>query len=157
MLSFYRITSILSLVTLAHSIAFSDVCAEKYSDLDATESLKKLKTLLIPNNTNGFVNMTKGSYFYITATDSEFQILFFTTGLFDLYGIRRDGPLVFCDTEKGLTAIGLKRTQNIFIEDNKLQFGDRSAKESFQPGPMPEKLAKINKIEIQKIALQPDQ
>lgn len=137
------------ILSLFHSwTSHADViCAKNYAELDRTPALLSLKTLISDQKQNGYVNKTKGSYFFIQTHDSQFIITFYTTGLFDLYGIHREGTLVFCDRDGQLTAVGLDRTQNIYVAGERLEFGHRGARESFKRGPMPEKLASINGID----------
>ncbi|MCB9072243.1 MAG: hypothetical protein H6623_01380 [Bdellovibrionaceae bacterium] len=142
--------------TLPCQYLAADTCAHTYSELDQTENLKKIQNFLSPQQPIGYVNKTKGSYFFLTAIDTGIKIRFFTSGLWDLYGIEREGDIYFCENEKGLTAIGLDRIQNIFVSENRIEFGERSDKESFQKGVMPEKLAKLNHFNVQpQIAAQP--
>ncbi len=132
-----------------------EVCAKKYSELDLGAELAKLKVLLEPNKTIGLVNETKGSYIYLESKEDSFYITFLTTGFFDLYGIKREGDIVFCEKDSRLTAIGLDRTQDVFVSGQKLQFGDRSEKESFSWGSIPDFLAKKHDIKEPQVAVEP--
>ncbi|MCC6138227.1 MAG: hypothetical protein IT287_06320 [Bdellovibrionaceae bacterium] len=141
--------------------AADKTCAKNYSELENTPALQKLKTILENNKTTGFVNKTEGSYFFISPfmetsesspLSSRFIITFYTTGFLDLYGIQKSGPIIFCDDDGQLTAIGLDRTQNIFVDGARIEFGSRSAKESFTRGPMPAKLARINELDARTLA-----
>ncbi len=146
------------LFLVSSSLAFAEhepICAKKYSELDLTEQLKKLKELLPAHQTIGLVNETKGSYIYLASRDDSFHITFITTGIFDLYGIKREGEIVFCDRGGQLLAIGLDRTQDLFVSGQKMQFGDKSEKESFVWGPLPEKLARKHNLDQPQIAAEP--
>lgn len=139
-------------ILISASAAADKVCAKNYSELDRTPHLQTLKTIIEDHKRNGFVNKTEGSYFFINSGAEEFHITFYTTGFLDLYGISKNGPIYFCDEDSKLTAVGLDRTQNIFVDKERLEFGHRSARESFIRGPMPEKLAKINDIDVRTLA-----
>ena len=126
--------------------ARAEDCADRYSDLDKTETLKSLKESLPKFKRKGFVNETKGSYFLITENDKGFNIVFFTTGLFDLYGIRREGELKFCDKDSKISVIGLGRTQAVRVEGAKLIFDEGKPRQIYTEGLMPEPLMKANEL-----------
>ena len=77
---------------------------------------------------------------------------FFTTGLFELYAIKRTGPLEFCDDGTKLTVNGLDRVQTLFVEGAFLQFGEREPRQSFAPGEMPAALQKIHNFDIRMVS-----
>lgn len=143
-----RICSTILLFCLSFS-ATANECAHNFEELDKTERLKTLKPLIPEVGRRGYVNKTQGSYIDITASTQNFVITFFTTGLFDLYGIRREGPLKFCDDGKKLLVIGLDREQTLYIDQTSLQFDERGPRQSFQEGPMPLALQKIHNIREQ--------
>ena len=124
------------------------VCATEFKDLELSPNLKKLQNILDQNKSVGFVNKTKGSYFFIKNTGNKFKIHFYTTGFLDLFGIYRESTIEFCDKNQQLVVHGLGRVQHIYVENNRIEFGDRSDRESFTKGTMPEKLAQINKVEL---------
>lgn len=128
--------------------AVAKVCAYKFSDLDLTEKLKELRPLLTDKQAVGFVNQTQGSYFIITSHTDHFSMVFFTTGLFDLYGIEKKGNLVFCDTETGLWVDGLDRNEPIQIQNNQIIWGNGGPRETFQRGPVPQLIAEKNSIDL---------
>lgn len=142
----------LSVLTVSTTGAAATVCAKDYLGLDQTPALTRIKTVIENNKQNGFVNQTRGSYFFIVAGPENFKITFFTSGLFDLYGIRKEGSIQFCDRDGQLLAIGLNRTQNIYVGDGRLEFGQRGARESFTRGQMPEKLASLNDVDAVTLA-----
>lgn len=145
-------TSFIIVFLMSASAAAESTCAKNFSELDSLPALSGIKSLLSDTQKIGFVNKTEGSYFFIEQKDNQFIITFFTTGFLDLYGIRKSGPITFCDDNGKMTAIGLDRTQNLFIDGARLEFGQRGARESFIRGPMPEKLARINEISERDLA-----
>lgn len=127
-------------------VAADNLCAKNFSEIEKSPRFDSLKPLLSQTQRFGFVNKTEGSYFFIEQKQNQFYITFYTTGFLDLFGVRRSGPITFCEKNGQLTAEGLDRVQNIFIEGERMEFGQRSARESFIRGPMPEKLARINEV-----------
>lgn len=123
------------------------ICAETYAQLDASPALQKVKTLLRNSSNNGFVNKTKGSYFFIQTQEEKFNIIFYTTGFLNLYGIQKEGSIKFCDEGDQLTVIGIDRHQKLFIDGHSLEFGSRTDRESFTKGVMPEELARKNNVD----------
>lgn len=123
------------------------ICAENYTQLDASPTLQKIKTLLRNSSNNGFVNKTKGSYFFIQTQEEKFKIIFYTTGFLNLYGIQKEGPIKFCDEGDQLTVIGIDRHQKLYVDGNSLEFGSRTDRESFARGVMPEELARKNNVD----------
>lgn len=72
----YR-SMILSLLFLGISSAAEPICAERYSQLDISENLRSLKAIVPENGVKGFVNKTRGSYFFIKSTDGGIRLTFF--------------------------------------------------------------------------------
>lgn len=126
--------------------AQGQVCAKNFSDLDKTERLQNLKKILPDSERRGFVNKTRGSYFDIYQKENQFIISFYTTGLFDLYGIHREGPVEFCDDQSKITVTGLGRIKTIHIDGKLLSFDDGADNKAFTPGEMPEPLREINNL-----------
>lgn len=147
-----RFDVLLGVLLFSVQAGANPICAKNFSELDSTPALQSLKTIIDDKKTSGFVNKTEGSYFFISAETQEFQITFYTTGFLDLFGIQKSGPIQFCDTDGKLTAIGLDRTQNIYVTGSRLEFGSRGARESFTRGPMPAKLARINEVDSRALA-----
>lgn len=117
-----------------------DFCAQKYSDLALSPSFKNLQTVIPENGTKGFVNDTKGSYFFIRSNGSQFFMTFLTTGFFDLYGIRRDGAIQFCEREGKFFILGLGYEEEMVIKDLSIQWGGGTPRQTFREGPVPELL-----------------
>lgn len=140
--------SLIIFTTLIYSKTNADVCANNYSELNQTPALKSIQSLIENKKNNGFVNKTQGSYFFLQTQTEKFIISFYTTGLFDMFGVHKEGPIVFCDTGHELRAKGLGRNQKIFVHQSRLEFGNRTDRESFIRGPMPDPIAKINKVPI---------
>ena len=61
------------------------------------------------------VNDTKGSYFTVDTVTENFQMAFYTSGLFDIYPVKREGPVKFCDDGKSLTLVGIGRVETLSI------------------------------------------
>lgn len=144
--------SLVLLISLVSTTGRADVCAKNFSDLDKSEKLKTLKAIIPSQGKRGFVNKTSGSYFFLEAIGEEVEITFFTTGLLDLYGIRRQGKIEFCDTGKAIQARGIQRNVDLVLNGSHFQFGGGSARESFTAGPMPEALRRIHDIAPSEIA-----
>lgn len=129
------------LITSLQSFASTDpICASQYSELEKTEALRTLRFMIPQTGHRGFVNGTQGSYFYIRTTESAFQFTFLTTGLFDLYGVRRDGEVRFCEIDGKVYIYGLGEEQEIYVDSYTIQFGERTPRLVFQIGPVPELL-----------------
>ncbi len=132
--------------------AADPVCAAKYSDLDGSENLKALKAMFSADKQISVVNETKGSYVIISGFDDNLTISFFTSGLFDLYPIRREGPLKFCDDGAVLRMIGLDREETVTLVSGGFQMGKGGPKRNFAHGEMPALLKKLHKMDIRGIA-----
>jgi hypothetical protein len=72
--------------------------------------------------------------------ESEIQMTFLTTGLFDLYGIRRDGPVQFCDLEGKILVMGLGYEEEISVFEATIQLGGGTPRQTFREGPVPDLL-----------------
>lgn len=120
--------------------AASPVCAARYSEFDKTEALKQLQEIVPSSGFKGFVNGTQGSYFFLRSTDNEIQMTFLTTGLFDLYGIRRDGVIQFCDMQGKVFVVGMGYEEEISILNSVVQLGGGTPRQTFREGSVPELL-----------------
>lgn len=136
-----------TILMIPPSTTAEPICAETYGQLDSSPTLQQVKTLLRNFSNNGFVNKTKGSYFFIQTHEEKFKIIFYTTGFLNLYGIQKEGPIKFCDEDNQLTVIGIDRHQKLYVEGHSLEFGSRSDRESFNRGVMPEELARKNNVD----------
>ena len=125
-------------------------CAKNYSELGKTERLKAMRSVLPKKGRLGFVNKTQGSYFFIESTKTKFKVRFYTTGPFDLFTVNREGALEFCDNGKSLKVIGLGKEKRVMPVAAGLQFDNGGDRHSFQPGPMPDELKKMNKLDEKK-------
>ncbi len=129
------------LITSPSSFASTDpICATQYSELDKTDALRSLRMMIPQSGHRGFVNGTQGSYFFLRTTESSFQITFLTTGLFDFYGVRRVGEVHFCEIDGKVYIYGLGKEQEIFVDSYTIQLGERTPRQVFQIGPVPELL-----------------
>ena len=142
----------LCLLVVGAPVFADEICAESYSELDRSENLKAMKPLFSADKRIAVVNETKGSYVIIDAIDDKLTISFFTTGLFDLYPIRKDGGLKFCDDGEKLRMVGLDREDVVTLKDGGFQMGKGGPKMNFSRGEMPELLKKKHKIDIRGLA-----
>lgn len=125
---------------IASGLSEATVCAINYTDLEKTESLKSLQQILPESGVRGFVNGTRGSYFFIRATKEQLQMTFLTTGIFDLYGIRREGPVQFCDSNGKIFVMGLGYEEEVTVQPPMIQLGGSTPRQTFREGPVPELL-----------------
>ena len=132
-----------------------EICASRYSELDKSERLKTVKELFGPERQIRAVNESKGSYVIIEALTDDLTISFFTSALFEMYAIRKDGVLSFCDTGTGLKMEGLGRSEEFTLKAGKFQMGGGGAKKTFAIGEMPEKLMKLHHMEPTGLAAKP--
>jgi hypothetical protein len=126
--------------------ALDPVCAGQYSQLELTENLKQLQAVIPASGTKGFVNKTRGSYFFIRSTGDKIKLTFLTTGLFDLYGIRRDSEIRFCEVEGQLYIHGMGGIQKMFLRANLIHFKDDSPVHTFESGEIPQLLREKNDL-----------
>jgi hypothetical protein len=130
----------------------AEVCASSFSELAASPRLEGLKPLFNADRRIAMVNETKGSYVIIDAFDDKFTISFFTSGLFDLYPIRKDGPLKFCDDGARLRMVALDRADVFTLVNGGFHMGAGGPKQNFARGEMPALLKKLHKIDIRGLA-----
>lgn len=133
-------------------MAVAETCATTFSELDQTDRLKTFKTLVPSEGRRGFVNKTKGSFFYLEAQNDGIEITFFTTGFLDLYGIRKQGKLKFCDNGSMVQVHGIDRIEDLKVSEAYLQFGDGTDRQLFTPGLMPEHLQKMYEKDAASVA-----
>ena len=126
--------------------AFDPVCADHFSQLEKTENLKHLQAVIPESGIKGFVNKTRGSYFFIRAVDNKLILTFLTTGLFDLYGIRRDSEIRFCDSEGQLYILGMGGIQKMYFKDNLIYIKGDSPVHIFESGDVPPLLREKNDL-----------
>ena len=65
---------------------------------------------------------------------------FLTTGIFDLYGIRREGVIQFCDRHGKIYTLGLGYDEELVVTDLLIQWGGGTPRQTFREGPVPAKL-----------------
>ena len=140
------------LAILLGSASADIFCAKTKNDLDHSERLAQIKPLFDDNNRIMMVNGTKGSYVIIDGSGEGLTISFFTSGLFDLYAIRKDGPLEFCDNGERLEMVGLDRREVFQIIDGEIDMGSGGVKKHFARGDMPDKLKKLHRFGVRNIA-----
>jgi hypothetical protein len=126
----------------------ASVCAFKYSDLQKTEALKRLQQLIPETGIRGFVNGTQGSYFFIRSGKEELHMTFLTTGLFDLYGIKREGPVQFCDNNGRILVMGMGYEEEVVVNQLTIQLGGGTPRQTFREGPVPELLKQKHDLTI---------
>ncbi len=130
----------LSLIFALEAQAASPVCASRFADFDKSPQLKQLQAVVPPLGLKGFVNGTQGSYFFLQTTEDGIQMTFLTTGLFDFYGIRREGPIQFCDLEGKIFVMGLGYEEEISVFNSIIQLGGGTPRQTFREGPVPDLL-----------------
>jgi len=143
---------LLLVLCLAGQMARAEVCASSFSELDKTPLLSSLKPLFSEDKRIAMVNETKGSYVIIDSLDDKLTISFFTSGIFDLYPVRKDGPLQFCDDGDSLKMIGLGRSEEFRVTGDRFQMGSGGAKKSFSYGEMPELLKRLHRVDARGVA-----
>ena len=127
-------------------------CATSYTDLGKTQGLRSIQLLFDLNARLDLVNETKGSYVTIESQPDGLKIIFYTSGLFDLYPIRREGPVIFCDSGEAMTMSGLGLSEKLSAANSKITLGDGGPKKVFSKGPMPELLRRLHRIDERGLA-----
>lgn len=135
--------------------AEAEECASTLADLKKTPNLELVLTLFKDSPRVGMVNGTNGSYVIIDAVDGDLKIYFYTSGLWDLFGIKDDGPLTFCDGPEGLRMSGLGRSEYIKLVYGAIQLGEGGPRRTFRVGAMPEILQKLHGLNGREIASKP--
>ncbi len=133
--------------------AAADECASNLTELKKTPRLESILALFKDTHSVGLVNETKGSYVVIEAySDGQLKILFYTSGIWDLYGIKDEGLLLFCDGPEGLVMSGLGRKDALKISPGKMEIGKGGPRQTFHVGPAPELLRKLHGLNGRAIA-----
>lgn len=139
------VSGVLLFIVLFASRAFGgEVCAARLSELGRTPRLEQVHHLFAKENQFGMVNETKGTYLLVEARKDDLVLILYTSGLFDLFPIRREGSVKFCDTGSALRFEGLGRTESIVIENLVLQVDGGGPRRTFRLGPMPEALQRLH-------------
>jgi hypothetical protein len=141
-------------VTLWAIPAIAEECASTLAELKKSPQFEAVIGFLQKQDRIGLVNETKGSYVVIDAKEDALQIHFYTSGIWDLYGIKDEGPLKFCADENGLRILGLGRSESIRFSEGKMEMGKGGALRTFHPGDMPELLQKLHGLNSRAIASQ---
>ena len=132
--------------------AFAEECATLYSELKKTQNLQVARSLFNPEEKVGFINDTKGSYIVLEVQNDKLMIHFYTSGIFDLYAIKKEGPLTLCDEGNSLKMVGLERSEKLKISDGRLELGDGGPRKSFLVGNMPDSLKRLHHIDTRNIS-----
>lgn len=143
---------VFALLLMAQSSSAAEVCADKFSELGGSARLEALKPLFGAEKRMAMVNGTKGTYVVIDALAENFTISLFTSGLFDLYPIRKDGEVKFCDDGAHLRMLTLGRADVFEIVSGGLVMAGGGERRSFMRGEMPELLKKLHKIDFRGLA-----
>ena len=146
----------MALIFLWSLQAGAELCASKPSELDQSDRLKTVKTLFVTGVRVGMVNESKGSFVVLESSENQITMVYYTSGLFQLYGMKRDGPLKFCDTGSSLRMIGLGQDVEVKIGDGKLIADDGGPKRTFSPGPVPDLLQRLHHLDERGIASEPE-
>jgi hypothetical protein len=142
----------LLILVFASTAGADEICAESFSQLAQTERLRALRAFFPPSERLGMVNATKGSYVVMETHGDKLAITFYTSGLFDLFPIKKEGSLAFCDTGTGLKMKALDRTDDLVILEGQLKVGDRGQKSIFTAGEMPDLLKRLHRIDVRGLA-----
>jgi hypothetical protein len=149
-----RSTLVIALFLMSQT-AWAGECASTLEDLKKTPRLKAVQELFAGGTRVGFVNETNGSYVVMGVAEGKLDIHFYTSGLWDLYAIKDEGPLQFCDDGEKLVMSGLGRSEALKIAPNKMEIGGGGPKRTFHVGPMPELLRKLHKLDERGLASVP--
>ena len=148
---------LLILISLPPFVCANEICASKYSELESSARLAKLKPLFNADKRIAMVNQTRGSFVIIDGFEDNLTIRFYTSGLFDLYPIQREGPLKFCDVDGNLRMIGLDREDRVEVVHGGLVVGRGGPKRSFVSGEMPQNLKRLHKMDVRGLASEKSQ
>lgn len=143
---------ILTLLFTIYTASAGDICAERFSDLSASPRLETIRPLFGAEKRIAMVNGTKGTYVVIDALAENFTISLFTSGLFDLYPIRKDGEVRFCDDGANLRMMALGRADVFRIVNGGMVMAGGGERMSFARGEMPELLKKLHKVDFRGLA-----
>lgn len=132
--------------------AGAEECASTLEGLKKTPRLAAVAKLFKHEKYIGFVNETQGSYVIMSVYDGLFHVTFYTSGLFDFYGIKDEGPLTFCDNGTGLIMSGLGRSEELRLSSTKMEIGAGGPRRTFQEGPMPDLLLKLHGLKERALA-----
>lgn len=126
--------------------ALAEICAANIEGLDRTPLLMSLKVLFpTPSHKTGLLNDTDGTYLLLENRNSKLFVTLFTSGPFDIYPIRRESPLEFCDDGKRLRLKGLSRDLEFqWIEAEKFKLGAGGPRYIFGRRPMPALLRRLH-------------
>ena len=144
--------AIIWLLMLTTPVASAELCASSYNDLALTENLQKLKTLFVEESQTGLVNATRGSFVTVDTAGETLSITFYTSGLFDLYPIRKQGPLQFCDLDGVVYIKALQRSDQIHFSESGFSLGGGGPRLQFQRGEMPDLLKRLHDIPVRATA-----
>lgn len=141
------VTSLISIMIFWNSNVSAEICAKHYLDLNQTEKLKTVYSVLSLKGSRGFVNGTEGSYLTIENQGDAIWIELFSSGLFDLIRIYVRDSVEICDNEGELFLIGMRRRERLRIEDGKIILGRGRPRETFSPGRAPASLQELHGLE----------
>ncbi|MES2965887.1 MAG: hypothetical protein V4760_18545 [Bdellovibrionota bacterium] len=131
-----------------------ETCAYDSLGLKRTPALEQFRKFLDSDHV-GLANETAGSYVILDLFSDHMTIAFYTSGLFDLVPIKREGPVQFCDVDGALEMRGLERVQKIRIVDGKLVIDEGGPKKTFVKGEMPAPLARLHHYQGRAVAADP--
>ena len=135
--------------------ARTEICATGSLGMKQTPALEKFHQYLDADHV-GLVNETQGSYVVLDFLSSKkMTVSFYTSGLFALMPVKREGPVEFCDLDGELRMRGIERDQLIKIVDGKLVIDEGGPKKTFVKGAMPAKLATLHNYVGRSIASDP--
>src|SRR5258708_7616865 len=108
------------LVLASFPTSAEEVCAGSFAELGRTPRLQSIQKMFSSAGRLSMVNVTRGSYFIVESLEEKenLTIRFYTSALFDLYGVKREGPVRFCDDGQSLKLIGIGRREELKPETN---------------------------------------
>jgi hypothetical protein len=139
------------LMCFAYSSA-GQVCAANYAELGRTERLRTVQALFQGGAWLGLINETKGSYVTIVPQNEKMIMTLFTSGLFDLFPVQRQSPVMFCDDGYALEIRALGRNESLAVLSGKLIVGGGGARRTFSVGAMPDFLRRLHHLDARGIA-----
>ncbi len=127
--------------------ARTEICAADSLGLKQTPALDQFRSYFDTGfgpARVGLVNETSGSYVLLDFAGETMTMTFFTSGLFNLVPIKREGSVRFCDEASLLTMRGLGVDEEIKIVGGKVVIDEGGARKTFVKGPMPKALAELH-------------
>lgn len=135
------------LVAILPGLAMADPpCISKYSQLNSP--FLSFKNLLGDTHSVGLINKTQGSFVWVEVREDEMFVTLYSTGPFELFGIRKQSHLSLCQGPEGMILEAFGQKDGLHIADDRVEVGDGSPKKSFRVGEMTPNLLKFHKSHL---------